>query len=75
MKDVQRVMRVMTHVNLGATLGLVAWLLWSGYAIASDPLQDPASTSPAKRLLLQPAAACACRSGRAPVPGDEQVPW
>jgi hypothetical protein len=30
LKTIERVMRVMTHVNIGATLGMAAWLAWSG---------------------------------------------
>jgi hypothetical protein len=31
----ERVMRIMTHVNVGAALGLVAWVLWSGWPFAA----------------------------------------
>ena len=35
MRTIERVMQVMTHVNIGATLGMVAWILWSGQQAAS----------------------------------------
>lgn len=34
MKTIERVMRVMTHVNIGATLALAAWVIWSRLAVA-----------------------------------------
>lgn len=35
MKTLERVMRVMTHINIGATLGTAVWLLWSGSQVVS----------------------------------------
>ncbi len=35
MKPLERVMRVMTHINIGATLGTAAWVLWSGARIVT----------------------------------------
>lgn len=35
MRTIERVMQVMTHVNIGATLGMLAWILWSGQQAAS----------------------------------------
>lgn len=35
MKTLERVMRVMTHINIGATLGTAVWLLWSGLQVVS----------------------------------------
>lgn len=51
MSLIQRVMRVMTHVNIGATLGLVAWLAWASLEVASGarpiPRHPPVDHSPA----------------------------
>lgn len=33
LNTIERVMRVMTHVNIGAALGMVAWLAWSGWMV------------------------------------------
>jgi hypothetical protein len=42
---IERVMRVMTHVNIGAALGLAAWVLWSaGPAMAGHTSAPSAST-------------------------------
>lgn len=41
MNPIERVMRVMTHVNIGTALGMVAWILWSGYQVASGAWQVP----------------------------------
>ncbi len=35
MTAIERVMRVMTHVNVGATMGMVAWIAWSGHQVVS----------------------------------------
>lgn len=38
---VMRLLRVMTHVNIGAVLGLVAWLAGSGWQVVSGGLRPP----------------------------------
>jgi hypothetical protein len=35
---IERVMRVMTHINIGAALGLTAWVLWSGWHIVTGQI-------------------------------------
>jgi hypothetical protein len=35
---IERVMRVMTHINIGAALGLVAWVLWSGWQVVTGQI-------------------------------------
>lgn len=35
MKTLDLVMRGMTHLNIGATLGTAAWLLWTGPQIVA----------------------------------------
>jgi hypothetical protein len=32
---IERVMRIMTHVNIGVALGLVAWVMWSGWQVVT----------------------------------------
>ena len=80
MKIIERVMRVMTHVNIGATLGMAAWILWSGMEFVGMPSaalpavrppaprshgeHSPSSHSPAG---ARPAASDHCCLARAPV--------
>ncbi|RVT51426.1 hypothetical protein [Rubrivivax albus] len=66
MDPLERVMRVMTHVNIGAALGLVVWLAWSGAQvvtgqIAPARLAPPASVSP---VDMAPVVAPVCRCER-----------
>jgi hypothetical protein len=35
---IERVMRVMTHINIGAALGLLAWVLWSGWQVVTGQI-------------------------------------
>jgi hypothetical protein len=37
----QRVMRWMTHLNIGAALGMVAWVAWSGWQVMAGQLGTP----------------------------------
>ena len=41
MSFIQRVMRVVTHVNIGATLGLFTWLAWASLQVASGAQPIP----------------------------------
>lgn len=60
MKTIERVMRVMTHINIGATLGTGAWILVSGLQVVGSefpaPTQHhaPATTSPHRHDPAQP---------------------
>lgn len=48
MKTIERVMRVMTHVNIGATLGTAAWIVWSGLQVVGGEWPvTPRPTAPA----------------------------
>lgn len=38
MNFIERVMRVMTHVNIGAALGLAAWIMWSGWQVVTGQI-------------------------------------
>lgn len=38
MNFIERVMRVMTHLNIGAALGLAAWVLWSGWQVVTGQI-------------------------------------
>lgn len=61
MKTIERVMRVMTHINIGATLGTGAWILVSGLQVVGGELPAPAQphapapNHPPHHELRQPA--------------------
>jgi hypothetical protein len=38
MHPIERVMRVMTHLNIGLALGMVGWIAWSGVLVVSGEL-------------------------------------
>lgn len=51
MNFIERVMRVMTHINIGAALGLVAWVLWSGWQLVSGQITPAYRVSEVKALM------------------------
>ena len=61
MKTIERVMRVMTHINIGATLGTGAWILVSGLQVVGGEFSAqahpaaPARSQPQPHELRQPA--------------------
>jgi len=66
MDPIQRVMRIMTHVNIGAALGMVAWIAWSGAQLVTGHWEAPERAEPAPHASsTQPTAAtrCACAPG------------
>jgi hypothetical protein len=64
LNTLERVMRVMTHVNIGATLGTGVWILWSGLMIVGAPLQamdaPPAAARPNGASAV-PSSCATCR--------------
>ena len=54
----------MTHVNIGATLGMAAWVLWSGHLVVSGQLKIPqvrqAGTQSQAPALRQPVELPCC---------------
>lgn len=56
MNFVERVMRVMTHINIGAALGLAAWVLWSGWQVVTGQIA-PGYRAAEVRALMQTAHA------------------
>lgn len=64
MKTLERVMRVMTHVNIGCALGMVAWIAWSGVQVVSGrypkpaPVSRSAVTAPAQHRLTAAPPCC-----------------
>lgn len=69
MKTIERVMQVITHVNIGATLGMAAWLVASGRRVVSGewkvPLVEPRTHAPGSRGTPPASPAC-CLAPRAP---------
>jgi hypothetical protein len=64
-KTIERVMRWMTHVNVGATLGTGAWILWSGGQLASGALQPlPVQRPPLRAAATTPLALDPSRTDR-----------
>lgn len=51
MNFVERVMRVMTHINIGSALGLAAWMPWSGWQVVTGHIA-PAYTPSEIRTLV-----------------------
>lgn len=51
MNFIERVMRLMTHVNIGTALGLVAWVLWSGWQVVTGQIAPAYSAAEAKALV------------------------
>jgi hypothetical protein len=48
---IERVMRVMTHINIGAALGLAAWVLWSGWQVVTGQIA-PSYRAAEVRVLM-----------------------
>lgn len=51
MNFVERVVRVMTHINIGAALGLAAWVLWSGWQVATGQITPGYRVAEVKALM------------------------
>ena len=57
MSYVERALRALMHLNIGATLGLAAWLLWASWSVALE--SAPRAGSAAHRTGSADAA-CQC---------------
>ena len=59
MNFIERVMRVMTHINIGASLGLAAWVLWSGWLVVTGQITPATRVAEVDALtsLARPAQA------------------
>lgn len=58
MNFVERVMRIMTHINIGAALGLAAWVLWSGWQLVTGQIAPRYSAAEVRALM------CAAHAGQ-----------
>ncbi|SFQ33161.1 hypothetical protein [Variovorax sp. 770b2] len=45
MSYVERALRALMRLNIGATLGLVAWLLWASWSVALESVSRTASSA------------------------------
>lgn len=64
MEPNERVMRVMTHVNIGAALAVSAWVVWSGLQVGLSRPAPPDAAPP--RIDTSDAARpqdCRCAAG------------
>lgn len=43
MKLLELLMRSVTHLNVGASIGMLAWLIWSGIVIVGDVTDERSS--------------------------------
>lgn len=48
---VERVMRVMTHINIGAAAGLASWVLWSGWQVVTEQIAPGYRVAEVKTLM------------------------
>lgn len=39
MNSIERLLRLMTHLNIGAMLGMAAWVVWSGALIVGGDIR------------------------------------
>lgn len=51
MNFIERVMRVMTHINIGAALGLASWVLWSGWQVVTGQITPAYRAAEVKALV------------------------
>ncbi|MBL8330714.1 MAG: hypothetical protein JNJ71_17895 [Rubrivivax sp.] len=76
---VMRLMRLMTHVNIGAMLGMAAWLVWSGWQVSTGQIRipriDPPSANAAEPMRLVPVSGATRAAGHclAPAPATRQA--
>lgn len=47
----ERVMRVMTHINIGASLGIAAWVMWSGWLLVTGQISPAYRVAEVKALM------------------------
>lgn len=51
MNLIERVMRVMTHINIWAALGLAAWVMWSGWQVVTVQIAPAYRVAEVKALM------------------------
>jgi hypothetical protein len=60
-----RFIRIVTHINIGVALGLVAWVVWSGWMVATGQLV-PAHTPAEIRAWMAPPPAAHLQAATTP---------
>jgi hypothetical protein len=71
---IERVMRVMTHINIGSALALFAWVVWSGWQLASGPVASDRTKAEASSRLSPPRADPATPMRLIPMRAGETLP-
>lgn len=51
---VMRLLKFMTHLNIGAAIGMFAWLLWSGWQVVTGHVELPVPARAQASALAQP---------------------
>lgn len=74
MNFIERVMRIMTHVNIGAALGLAAWVAWSGWQVVTGQIAPAYSTAEFKALVSLAHAGSAAPMRLVPVGAEGAAP-
>ena len=70
MNAIERAMRLMTQLNIGATIATAAWVLWSGSQVVAGTGQWPgAAATPRPGLSHMPTAATPQAARPATPPG------
>lgn len=59
---IDRVLRAMTHLNVGATIAMKIWICWSGLAVIAPSFlaARPPHAAPAPEAPRAPARPCPC---------------
>lgn len=75
MTFLERMLRVLIHVNIGATLATAAWIVWSGTQIVSGRLVRLPTPAPTPTVVDASASATAapCGCGDAPTRNAESA--
>ena len=75
MNFIERVMRVMTHINIGAALGLAAWVLWSGWQVVTGQIAPAYRVAEIQALMQHAHAAGPAQLHLVPAPaGGKALP-
>jgi hypothetical protein len=51
---VVRLLKFMTHLNIGAAIGMFTWLFWSGWHVVTAQIEPPVPARAPTSALAQP---------------------